>query len=149
MQGIDGFGFFSSKHFFRPDLESFDKKLQKKYLTNPSLVPEMPWIDKMAPAAPVNLRKELNRLEWDTLSVKDPMDENRFFVIYYSPEEDQKLLKSGDNIIGITGEIFWEFEDEMPAGIFRVSALDRMNNESPLSEPFENKKEGFWHRIFN
>jgi uncharacterized lipoprotein YddW (UPF0748 family) len=148
MKGVDGFGFFSSKHFFREDLQSFDHKLERKYMGNPSLVPEMTWIDDTPPPAPENLRRELNRLEWDSIAVNDPMNKSRFYVIYYSKEEDMKLLRKGENIIAVTGENHFDFAKDIPEGVYRVSALDRLNNESPLSKPLIIESTGFWNRIF-
>ena len=135
LEGIDGFAFFSSKHFFRSDLSGLNKKLQKRYCSYPALVPEMPWIDELAPAAPFNLSREGEGLHWEVHKSVNEMDRSRFFVLYrYKPGENIKL-KRPENIVCISGEPCVLFSEGIKAGVYRVSALDRLNNESQLSEP--------------
>jgi len=133
MKSIDGYGFFSSKHFFRDDLSSLNKKLQRKYCTNPAIVPAMPWIDHIPPDAPLNLRAEGKTIKWDVIDKDHELNKARFFVIYYFSKEDTRYVKRSDKIIAITGESQMSFETGIPKGIYRISALDRTNNESQLS----------------
>lgn len=135
LEGIDGFGYFSSKHFFRSDLSGLNKKLRKRYCSYPALVPEMPWIDELAPAAPFNLSQEGGILHWDVHESGDEMERARFFVLYrYEPGENSKL-KRAENIVLVSGEPYVIFSEGIKAGVYRVSALDRLNNESQLSDP--------------
>ena len=137
LEGLDGFGYFSSKHFFREELASLNKKLQKKLCNKPALVPVMPWIDAQAPGKPMALRVEGETLVWDVPETKDAMDCSRFFAIYRYEAGDNTLIKSVENLVQLTGESHATFENGIPAGIYRVSGLDRLNNESQLSEPME------------
>jgi uncharacterized lipoprotein YddW (UPF0748 family) len=136
LQDLDGFAYFSSKHFFRNDLARLNKTLQKKHCHTPALVPEMPWIDNLAPGCPTGLRLEGETLIWDVPETSDEMDRSRFFAVYrYKPGENTKI-KSVENLVKLTGESCITFGKEVPEGIYRVSGLDRLNNESQLSEPF-------------
>jgi hypothetical protein len=95
----------------------------------------MPWIDELAPAAPFNLSQEGEGLHWEVHKSVNEMDRSRFFVLYrYKPGENIKL-KRPENIVCISGEPFVLFSEGIKAGVYRVSALDRLNNESQLSEP--------------
>jgi hypothetical protein len=135
LEGLDGFAYFSSKHFFRKELARLNKTLQTKQCKSPALVPEMHWIDAQAPGRPVGLRKEGKTLFWDVPETSDEMDRSRFFAVYrYKPGENTRI-KNVDNLLELTGESFINFGDEVPVGIYRVSGLDRLNNESQLSDP--------------
>ncbi len=135
LEGLDGFGYFSSKHFFRKELAKLNKTLQKKYCRTPALVPEMPWIDASAPGKPGGLRQEGQTLVWEGAEFADEMDRSRFFGIYrYKPGENT-LIKRAGNLVQLTGESRYTFEKGIPAGIYRVSGIDRLNNESQLSDP--------------
>jgi len=133
MKGLDGYGFFSSKHFFRDDLQSLNKKLQKNYCSHPAIVPAMPWIDHEPPDAPVNLRVEGTIIRWDVAEAENEMDRGRFFVVYHYGSQESRYLKRSDKIIAISGENQLSFDVSFSKGVYRVSALDRINNESQLS----------------
>lgn len=135
LEGLDGFAYFSSKHFFREELVKLNKSLQKKYCHSPALVPEMPWIDAEAPGRPMGIRIEGKTLVWDVPETLVEMDRSRFFAVYrYKPGENTRI-KSVENLVELTGESSLRFGERIPAGIYRVSGLDRLNNESQLSDP--------------
>ena len=135
LEGLDGFGYFSSKHFFREDLSRLNKKIRIKCCPRPALVPTMPWIDSQPPAAPFNLRMEGNTLLWDVENTDNEMDRSRFYVLYRYEKGDNSALKSPGNMDLVTGEQYVVLESEIEPGTYRVSALDRLNNESQLSQP--------------
>ncbi|MEN8156768.1 MAG: family 10 glycosylhydrolase [Bacteroidota bacterium] len=137
LEGLDGFGYFSSRHFFRKDLSRLDKKIRTKCCSRPALVPTMPWIDSQAPAAPFNLRVEGNRLLWEVEETDNEMDRSRFYVLYRYDKGENSSLKAPGNMDRVTGEQSVGFESGIEPGTYRVSALDRLNNESPLSQPLE------------
>ncbi|MCF8380545.1 MAG: family 10 glycosylhydrolase [Bacteroidales bacterium] len=134
LENVNGFGFFSSKHFFRKDLESLNKKLQKNYCSSPAIVPEMPWINAIAPAAPYNLKLNGDTLSWENDQNIDEMNNSRFFVLYYYNKESSRYLKESSRIIQITGEKNFIFKEGIKKGVYRLSSLDRLNNESQLSK---------------
>jgi len=135
LEGLDGFGYFSSKHFFRKELAGLNKKLQRKYCHTPALVPQMPWIDAEAPGKPAGLRLEGKTLRWDVTESTDEMDRSRFYTVYRYEAGDNTLIKSAGNLVRLTGESQITFDMGVPPGIYRVAGLDRLNNESMLSDP--------------
>lgn len=137
LEGLHGFGYFSSKHFFREDLARLNKKLRKKYCQTPALVPEMPWIDSEAPSRPRGLRSEGKALVWDTSEASEALQRARFYAVYRFDPGENTLIKSPNNLLELTGETRVTFEAGIPKGIYRIAALDRLNNESQLSDPFE------------
>jgi len=135
LEGLDGFACFSSRHFFRKDLARLNKRLQKEQCQYPALVPEMPWIDARAPERPTGLRVEGKSLAWDVAEPADELDRSRFYAVYRYKTGENNRIKRVENLVGLTGESRINFGKELPAGIYRVSGLDRLNNESQLSDP--------------
>ena len=131
---IQGFGYFSSRHFFRSDLKSLRRKLMNSYCKNPCIVPTMPWIDHIPPFPPSNLRISGDSLKWKSPDFLNEMDKARFFVVYKYPESEERYLKSAENILTITSGNFILLDERKSAGVYRISALDRLNNESQLSD---------------
>ena len=80
LEGIHGYGYFSSKHFFREDLAKLNITLQKKHCRTPALVPEMPWLDSQAPPRPTDIRLEGEALVWEAQEMSDEMDRSRFLL---------------------------------------------------------------------
>jgi len=134
LQDLDGFAYFSSKHFFRKDLSKLNRALQRKHCHTPALVPEMPWIDAIAPGRPTELRLEGETLIWDMPETSDEMNRTRFFAVYRYEAGDNTLIKNVAKMVELTGDPRITFEKGIPEGIYRVSGLDRLNNESQLSE---------------
>lgn len=139
LENINGFGFFSSKTLFKPELKGLNKKLTKDICANKAMVPTMPWIDNIAPKCPVNLSRNRNKIIWESGTSENEFDKNRFFALYKYEGDETRYLKAATKIIALTGEPFFIFPKGIPKGIYRVSSLDRLNNESPLSKPFEIK----------
>jgi uncharacterized lipoprotein YddW (UPF0748 family) len=137
MEGLHGYGYFSSKHFFREDMARLNKKLQKNICRMPALVPEMPWIDSQAPPRPMGLRLEGDALVWDASESSEEMDRSRFFALYRFERGENTHVKNVNNLVELTGETRITFEKGVPDGIYRIAALDRLNNESQMSDPLE------------
>ena len=134
MQNINGFGCFSSKHFFRNDLIKLNKKLQKDYCKYPAIVPPMYWIDNIAPMAPTDLEINGNKLSWKEPESDTEMNKAKFYVIYKYSSVQTRYLKNVENIIDITGETEYLLQPKETKGIYRIASLDRLNNESQLSK---------------
>lgn len=138
INGISGFGFFSSKHFLRNDLKRFDLKFAKKYCPYPVLLPEMPWLDNIPPAAPQNLMVESGVLKWnDNLGNDSELNKAKFFVIYKYDVDEKRQLKQPEKIVEITSANEYVIQKKHKQGIYRISAVDRANNESLLSKPLK------------
>jgi uncharacterized lipoprotein YddW (UPF0748 family) len=137
LEGLQGYASFSSKHFFRKDLRRLNQKLQKKYCRIPSLIPTMPWIDAEAPERPMALRLEGRALVWEAQDLPEEMDRSRFYTVYRYDRGENTRIKNVENLLELTGDTRITFEENVPPGIYRVAALDRLNNESQLSDPLE------------
>jgi uncharacterized lipoprotein YddW (UPF0748 family) len=137
LEGLHGYGYFSSKHFFREDLDKLNLSLQKKHCRTPALVPEMPWIDSQTPPRPMDIRLEGETLVWEAQEMSAEMDRSRFFAVYRFDRGENTHIKSAKNLVELTGETRITFKGGIPGGIYRIAALDRLNNESQLSDPLE------------
>ncbi len=135
IQNIHGFCFFSSNHFSRKELNPFTKKLQTQLCRYPAIIPPMPWIDNTAPLPPNGLMVQGNTIVWKNIDSMVEKDSARFFVIYHFKKNENSSLKKPKNVIAIVGENRFDSPHNLKKGLYRISALDRLNNESPLSEP--------------
>jgi len=134
LENVDGFGFFSSKQFFREDLKWLKRKMKRKYFEYPAIVPRMPQLDAIAPGIPYALKITDHELTWQSPDYENETNRARFYVIYkYNIKEDQRI-KHPENILEITGETTISIKKLDAPGVYRISALDRFNNESQLSE---------------
>ena len=95
----------------------------------------MPWIDAVAPEAPFNVRVEDNSLVWDIEEDVDEMNKARFYVVYRYDLGESRYLKRVENICAVTGNREYTWEGGATPGIYRISSLDRLHNESQLSRP--------------
>jgi hypothetical protein len=95
----------------------------------------MPWIDAVAPGRPFGLRLEGKTLTWEVPEAGEEMDRSRFFAIYRYKSGENTRAKRVENLVQVTGETRFTFEQRIPTGIYRVSGLDRLHNESQLSDP--------------
>lgn len=134
LQNIQGFGYFSSNSLMDKN-RKLNKLLSKKTCAYPTIVPAMPWIDNEAPDAPYNISKANNRISWVIDKKDNEFDKARFFVVYQFKLNSTQQLKKAENMMNITGQNYVQFDTKIPKGIYRISALDRLNNESQLSEP--------------
>lgn len=124
---------------------AFADSLKFKYNATAAAIPVMTWKDTIPPKAPSNIRTTLNpttglyALAWDPPSAAVDGDTARRYLLYrfskqlYQPAD----LEASSNLLALTG---------MPTAIpaaridtvnsqyyFAVSALDKNNNESTLS----------------
>ncbi len=141
IEGIKGGAFYSAKHLQR-DLMGFQDSLQKNLYCYPAIVPPMKWIDDKAPQKPARLRKRGQDIRWRADKTKREMDRPIRFVVYrnkagepFDPADPRSIL-----LITRAKQIRLEkSEGEEEKYEFRVSALDRLNNESKLSKPLKVK----------
>lgn len=134
---IDGSAFYSSIHFKR-DLFGFDKELREKLYKYSALVPQMPWIDKTPPSVPYHIKKKGHKLKWKTSKTENEMDKATRFIVYLNQIGGQFDAKNPENIFTITNHksiIIKPNSRKLQRKYeFRVSAVDRLQNESELSK---------------
>lgn len=106
--------------------------LMVDYQATVALVPTYPWISDRKPGAVGEVRNEGARLLWDAPEIKGSPDDAVKFVVYRFEPGDPLDLDNVEAIEGLT----WanEYVIEYP-GVYVVTALSRVNQESLPSEP--------------
>lgn len=135
--GLRGSVFYSAVHLKR-DLLGLQTKLQQQLYSYPSLTPTMPWIDYTAPQTPVKFRHKGRKLQWAKPSFTNPMDEAKRYIVYFNRIGAQPNLKDMRSVYIITPGTdvkLMRRHAKKERFEFRVTALDRLNNESPASNP--------------
>ncbi|WP_339738091.1 family 10 glycosylhydrolase [uncultured Sunxiuqinia sp.] len=137
IQEIGGSAFYSAKHFYR-DIIGFQDTLETKLYADPALVPEMPWIDNQPPATPRKVKKGWGKvLKWKPDKTENELDKAVRYIVYknkvgevFDPNDTRYIsLITKETKLSLnkrTNKIEYEF---------RVSALDRLHNESQISDP--------------
>lgn len=136
--GLSGNAYYSSKHFQR-DLYGFDKMLRENVYKTRALIPQMPWIDNKKPETPSRIRKKGKKVKWRTGKVENEMDMAKSFVVYLNPVGQNFDINNSENIFAIVKGKEIEFKPNSRKlrlkYEIRVSALDRLQNESEISKP--------------
>ncbi|MCW0484237.1 glycoside hydrolase family 10 protein [Gaoshiqia sediminis] len=137
IKGIEGSAFYSAKHFNR-DLMGFQDSLQQRLYKYPAIVPPMSWIDNKTPVQPQKFKKSGRKLKWKTREPSSETDKTDRFILYrnkvgekFDPNDPRFIL-----LITRSSSIRLEKgQGKKEKFEFRVSALDRLNNESKLTKP--------------
>jgi hypothetical protein len=123
---------------FKRDLFGFEKSLQNKLYKYHALVPVMPWIDNRAPESPQQFRKRGHKLKWKTGITGNEMDKPFGFVVYLNLVGQKFDAKNPENIFTITQDksiVFKPNSRKLRRKYeVRISALDRLHNESEISK---------------
>jgi len=121
----------------------FADSLENNFYRYPALMPSMPWKDNIVPEVPVNFIatdvSEGTRLNWEASPVAADGDTARFYVIYRHESGQVFNHEDPEFILDIVHGNVFEYLDTNGPGqqtfIYYVSALDRLHNESELSDP--------------
>lgn len=134
---IGGSAFYSAKHFSR-DIIGFQDTLSNQLYAYPALVPPMPWIDNQAPANLRKVKKGWGKvLKWKPQKAEQELDKAVRYIVYRNKVGETFDADDPRFIYRITEDTRLELR-KTPNKIayeFRVSALDRLQNESPVSDP--------------
>jgi len=134
---LGGSAFYSSVHFKR-DLFGFDQTLRDKLYKFPALVPQMPWIDKKAPESPTHFKKRGHKLKWKSATTDIEMDKAVNYLVYLNPVGQQFDARNPENIFTITKHksiVFKPNSRKLQRKYeIRISAVDRLHNESEISK---------------
>ncbi len=129
-----GYCFYNASSFDKIRVPIKDS-LQYDFAKYPALVPTMPWLDSVAPAAPV-LKTEVNAdgvtLKWQE---ENPVKEPLRYVVYRFVNNEAVNLERNDRIISIqqANEYRDKEAKQYRQCTYIVTALDRMWNESKPS----------------
>lgn len=134
---VGGSAFYSSVHFKR-DLGGFAETLQNKIYKYPALVPAMPWIDNKAPGQPRHFRKRGHKLKWKPASAENEMDKTVAYLVYMNRVGQHFDANNPENIFTILSDKSIVFKSNtrklQRKYEIRISALDRLHNESEISK---------------
>jgi uncharacterized lipoprotein YddW (UPF0748 family) len=141
---VEGTVLFSASSVTRNSYGILDS-LKGRYFTTAAVIPVMNWKDTLRPNAPTNLRASfnstsgLNQLAWDPSTPASDGDTARRYLVYrftkqaYQPSD----LDVASNLLALTGVPTVvppsRLDNENSQYFFAVSAFDRNNNESALS----------------
>ena len=97
-----------------------------------ALVPAYTWLDDRCPDEVRDLVVKGHNLTWDRVRTDDPMQWQRWFVVYAFPDKAKIDLENSEFIVATTADTTFT----LPSWIHGkytivVTALDRANNESP------------------
>jgi uncharacterized lipoprotein YddW (UPF0748 family) len=121
-----GYSFYSASCFDKIKSAVKDS-LRNGPAKYPALVPAMPWIDNVPPAAPA-LKQSGEQLEW---TVSNPDKEPLKYVVYHFRAGESVNLERSDRIVSLQqGANFKLPEGKQRTGTWVVTALDRLWNES-------------------
>ncbi len=138
LENFNGSAFFSAKHFYK-QLDGFNDSLQQKLYATPALVPEMPWIDGQSPDSPVKFKKSGSRkIKWEEPMATDILNRAVRYVIYKTPKGQKFDQNNSEFIDKITSSKKVKLErgkGKKRAYEIRVTALDRLHNESEPTKP--------------
>ena len=132
--GIEGSAFYSSNHFTR-NLLGLQDSLQTNLYSQPAVIPPMTWIDSIPPATPERFKKRGKKIKWTTPVNQKEMDKPTRFVIYVRPENEKTVPFRIYSICVGNRFKFTGLNHRKKKYEVRISALDRLNNESKATGP--------------
>jgi hypothetical protein len=133
-ENINGSAFYSANSF-KKNYYDLNNTMKAKWYPTPALLPSMPWIDDEEPLAPIlkisNGRDGNKMLQW---TISNPENEPLQFAIYRFALNEKTYIHSSKNLIAIVrGNSFVDKLNDGKQYKYVVTALDRLHNESQLS----------------
>ena len=123
---------------FKENQQNFQRKFRTGIYQYPAVVPTMPWIDSIPPAAPYNL--DLTpafgavQLNWRFLKSKNELDKIKYFAIYRFDgvvDVNQNQLTATQLISISTSPSYTDFSiNKGSTYTYVVTSFDRLHNES-------------------
>lgn len=134
---IEGSAFYSSK-WFKSDLLGFQDSLKQNIFKYPAIIPTMPWLDNTPPQGIKTIKKRWGKkIKWETTATNNEMDTAWQFVVYLNEEGQTFNPENSAQISEITRKKELKFQRinrRKKKYEIRVSVLDRLNNESIISQ---------------
>ena len=113
--------------------------LKDRYYSREALIPAYTHLDATPPPAVRNLHQHDNRIVWESVKSHDPMQEQRYYVVYRcDPEAEDIDFGSANNIVATTREHFVVVPTDNTY-YYAVTAVDRCHNESEAVTIFINQ----------
>jgi uncharacterized lipoprotein YddW (UPF0748 family) len=138
---INGSMFFRASDI-QNNLKGLSDSLQQKYYKSPALIPQMIWIDSIPPPLfPFNLRAIPSAkgtfLIWENPGFVETRDEIKYNVVYRFENGSETDITKSENVLGLLPASKSSYTDTTGVPglkyIYLVTALDRLHNESEIS----------------
>ncbi len=145
---VKGSMYFNSKTFLQ-NKQGVNAKMKEIY-PHKALIPSMSWIDAKAPIAPVLQHASGSSRQGIYLSWRDSIrTDASYYVIYRFKKENLVTSDNAENIVAIvqrepSAEQSWldKTIERRTLYAYRITAVDRGHNESPLSQSIAVKAKG-------
>ncbi len=134
---IKGSAFYSSKHFNRY-LMGFQDSLKLSLNRIPAIIPPMKWIDNLPPQPVLKFKKSGKKIKWKVVETTNETDKPKQFIIYLNKQGTYFDADNSEFIYKLTNNKEFKFpriNKKKKKYEVRVSVLDRLSNESELSDP--------------
>lgn len=135
---VEGESFFSSTSI-NDNMKSFADSLQLSQNKYKCLVPTMPWLDSIAPLAPINVTHTLPstgvNLSWQNPGIASDNDTVKYFVIYRNTTGSVVDITDAQQILYISTTPITSYNDTInvssfPAVAYAITSCDKLHNES-------------------
>ncbi len=135
---VQGYSFFSATQI-KDNVKSINDTLINNQHKYKCLIPEMPWLDSIAPNSPLNLTASVASnhvsLNWQLPPSALDGDSARYFVVYRFPDSLSIDYNDAKHIIYITTKDTTGYKDlySIPLAtsvVYGLTACDRLHNES-------------------
>lgn len=116
---------------------NYAEAVHQLYFKHPALQPLMPFIDSKAPGKVKKLKPVWTEdgyiLFWTSPKAKSKTDEAVKYVVYRFAKGESVNLDDASHIVAVTPDNFYKlpYEDGSERCVYVVTALDRLQNESP------------------
>lgn len=107
--------------------------LSTNYYDTPALVPSYTWIENHKPDAIKKLHYDKGLLSWKEAKKHGKSSDVVRYVVYHFDDEESVDINNAEGIISIVNEPRIELGFGIP-GVYLVTALDRVNNESSFGD---------------
>lgn len=132
---LEGHAFFRAQ-FLADDTKGVYSSLVNNHYKYPALIPAMPWLDKIAPNKPQNLKLKITEesaiLSWS--ESKDNDEQNKPTYIIYQSDKQPVDTSKAENILATyikgTNYVYTPILPINKYKYFAVTAIDRYGNES-------------------
>lgn len=103
-----------------------------RYQCHPAIAPSCPWISDIAPQPVEKLKLSTRRIEWERAPQRGETYDIVRYAVYRFDNIDEIDIDNGEALVDIISTPSFEAKE---AGVYVITALDRINNESDASFP--------------
>lgn len=107
--------------------------LATKYHATPALVPAYPWLSGTTPKAPTGFRPGADMsVRWKSEAPEGSVNDVVKYAVYRFDSRDEIDIEKPGALVAVTSKPEFHADEE---GVYVITALDRVNNESAPSVP--------------